>query len=56
MGGRRSVLAAIWGAFCWYRTEWITVDGVASDYHGIFKCIIIIAAVPWMHSVRYKEE
>lgn len=56
MGGEGSVLAAIWGAFLVGVVQnGLQLMGVASDYHGIFKCIVIIAAVALDAHVRYKK-
>lgn len=56
MGGEGSVLAAIWGAFLVGVVQnGLRLLGVASDYHGIFKCIVIIAAVALDAHVRYKK-
>ena len=56
MGGEGSVLAAIWGAFLVGVVQnGLRLMGVTSDYHGIFKCIVIIAAVALDAQVRYKK-
>lgn len=56
MGGEGSVLAAIWGAFLVGVVQnGLRLMGVASDYHGIFKCIVIVAAVALDAHVRYKK-
>ena len=56
MGGEGSVIAAIWGAFLvGVVSNGLRLMGVASDYHGIFKCLVIIAAVALDAHVRYKK-
>ena len=56
MGGEGSVAAAIWGAFLVGVVQnGLRLMGVASDYHGIFKCIVIVVAVALDAHVRYKK-
>ncbi len=56
MGGEGSVAAAIWGAFLVGVVQnGLRLMGIASDYHGIFKCIVVVAAVALDAHVRYKK-
>ena len=56
MGGEGSVLAAIWGAFLVGVVQnGLRLMGVTSDYHGIFKCIVIVIAVALDAQIRYKK-
>ena len=55
MGGEGNITGAVWGAFLvGVVSNGLRLMGVASDYHGIFKCIIIITAVALDAYVRYK--
>ncbi len=56
MGGEGSILGAVWGAFLvGVISNGLRLVGVASDYHGIVKCIVIVAAVALDAHVRYKK-
>lgn len=56
MGGEGSIQGAIWGAFLvGVISNGLRLMGVASDYHGIVKCIVIVAAVALDAHVRYKK-
>lgn len=56
MGGEGSIQGAIWGAFLvGVISNGLRLVGVASDYHGIVKCIVIVAAVALDAHVRYKK-
>lgn len=56
MGGEGSITAAIWGAFLVGVVQnGLRLMGVESDLHGIFKCIVIVAAVALDAGVRYRK-
>lgn len=56
MGGEGSIQGAIWGAFLvGVISNGLRLVGVASDYHGIVKCVVIVAAVALDAHVRYKK-
>lgn len=56
MGGEGSIQGAVWGAFLvGVISNGLRLMGVASDYHGIVKCIVIVAAVALDAHVRYKK-
>ncbi|MDD3368193.1 MAG: ABC transporter permease [Lachnospiraceae bacterium] len=56
MGGEGTITGAIWGAFLvGVISNGLRLLGVASDYHGIIKCIVIIAAVALDANIRYKK-
>lgn len=55
MGGEGAITGAVWGAFLvGVVSNGLRLMGVASDYHGIFKCIIIVIAVALDAHVRFK--
>ena len=56
MGGEGSIQGAVWGAFLvGVISNGLRLVGVASDYHGIVKCIVIVAAVALDAHVRFKK-
>ena len=56
MGGEGTITGAVWGAFLvGVISNGLRLMGVASDYHGIVKCIVIILAVALDAHVRYKR-
>lgn len=56
MGGEGSIIGAIWGAFLvGVISNGLRLMGVASDYHGIIKCLVIIVAVSLDAHVRFKN-
>ncbi len=56
MGGEGSIQGAVWGAFLvGVISNGLRLMGIASDYHGIVKCIVIVAAVALDAHVRYKK-
>lgn len=55
MGGEGNITGAVWGAFLvGVVSNGLRLLGVESDYHGIFKCVIIIIAVALDAHVRFK--
>lgn len=56
MGGEGNVTGAIWGAFLvGVVSNGLRLMGVASDYHGIFKCLIIVLVVSFDAQVRFRR-
>lgn len=56
MGGEGTITGAVWGAFLvGVVSNGLRLLGIASDYHGIFKCIIIVIAVALDAGVRYRK-
>jgi ribose/xylose/arabinose/galactoside ABC-type transport system permease subunit len=56
MGGEGNITGAIWGAFLvGVISNGLRLIGVASDYHGIVKCIVIITAVAFDANMRFKN-
>ncbi|PXV85611.1 ribose transport system permease protein [Lachnotalea glycerini] len=56
MGGEGSIIGAIWGAFLvGVISNGLRLIGVTSDYHGIVKCIVIVAAVAFDAHIRHKN-
>lgn len=56
MGGEGNVSGAIWGAFLvGVVSNGLRLLGVASDYHGIFKCLIIILVVAFDAQMRFRR-
>jgi ribose/xylose/arabinose/galactoside ABC-type transport system permease subunit len=56
MGGEGAISGAIWGAFLvGVVSNGLRLMGVASEYHGIVKCIIIVVAVAVDANIRYKK-
>lgn len=56
MGGEGAISGAIWGAFLvGVVSNGLRLMGVASEYHGIVKCIIIVIAVAVDANIRYKK-
>lgn len=55
MGGEGNITGAVWGAFLvGIVSNGLRLMGIVSDYHGIFKCAIIIVAVALDAYSRYK--
>ena len=56
MGGEGNITGAIWGAFLvGMVSNGLRLLGIASEYHGIFKCIVIVAAVSLDATMRYRK-
>ena len=56
MGGEGNITGAIWGAFLvGVISNGLRLMGVASDYHGIVKCLVIVIAVALDAHVRFKK-
>ena len=56
MGGEGNVSGAIWGAFLvGVVSNGLRLMGIASDYHGIFKCVIIILVVAFDAQMRFRR-
>ena len=56
MGGEGNVTGAIWGAFLVGTvSNALRLLGVDSEYHGIFKCLIIVAIVTVDAQMRYRS-
>lgn len=56
MGGEGNISGAIWGAFLvGVVSNGLRLMGVASEYHGIVKCIIIVVAVAVDANIRYRK-
>ena len=56
MGGEGTITGAVWGAFLvGMVSNGLRLCGIASDYHGIFKCVIIVLAVAIDAGVRYRQ-
>lgn len=56
MGGEGTITGAIWGAFLvGVVSNGLRLLGISSDYHGIFKCIIIIIAVAFDTGIKYRS-
>ena len=56
MGGEGAISGAIWGAFLvGVVSNGLRLMGVATEYHGIVKCIIIVIAVAVDANIRYKK-
>ena len=56
MGGEGNIAGAIWGAFLvGVVSNGLRLMGIESDYHGIFKCLIIVLVVAFDAGVRYRN-
>jgi ribose/xylose/arabinose/galactoside ABC-type transport system permease subunit len=56
MGGEGNISGAIWGAFLvGVVSNGLRLLGIPSDYHGIFKCLIIVAAVAFDANMNYRK-
>lgn len=56
MGGEGSIVGAVWGAFLvGIISNGLRLMGVVSDYHGIVKCMVIVAAVALDANIRYQK-
>lgn len=56
MGGEGNVSGAIWGAFLvGVVSNGLRLLGLASDYHGIFKCLIIVLVVSFDAQVKFRN-
>ena len=54
MGGEGNISGAIWGALLvGVVSNGLLLMGVASEYHGIFKCLIIVVAVAIAANIRF---
>lgn len=56
MGGEGNITGAIWGAFLvGMVSNGLRLMGIASEYHGIVKCIVIVVAVSLDATMRYRK-
>ena len=56
MGGEGNISGAIWGAFLvGIVSNGLRLMGIASEYHGIFKCLIIVLVVAFDASMRFRS-
>ena len=56
MGGEGNITGAIWGAFLvGMVSNGLRLMGIASEYHGIVKCIVIVVAVSLDATMRYRR-
>ena len=56
MGGEGNVSGAIWGAFLvGIVSNGLRLMGIASEYHGIFKCLIIVLVVAFDANMRFRS-
>jgi ribose transport system permease protein len=56
MGGEGNISGAVWGALLvGVLSNGLRLMGIPSEYHGIFKCVIIVAAVAFDSFMRSKN-
>ena len=56
MGGEGTIVGAIWGAFLVGAiSNGLRLMGLASEYHGIVKCVVIVAAVAIDANARFRK-